>query len=261
MILDVPHLSLTMLPAWLNQWPQWSLTTIHMTQAACSVSTPLCPTMWESYLSKYPNCKLIEFFLQGLRKGFHIRFDYPSTLTLKPAKSNMESAHFHAEASDEYLQTEIFIGCFAGAFPLDAMPDGHASRFGVILKNHQPNKWQLIVNLSYSMSHSINDGISPPLCSLHYVTIDDAVHKIFNLGKGCLLEEIDNQSAFRLLLFHPADRHLLLLMKWNDKMYVDTCLPFIYVQLQNSLIFQLTYSNGLQELKVFATFSTIWMTF
>ena len=75
------------------------------------------------------------------------------------------------------------------------------------------------------MGHSVNDGISPPLCSLHYVIIDDAVQQIFTLGKGCLLAKIDIQSAFRLLPVHPADRHLLL-MKWNDKVYVDTCLPF-----------------------------------
>ena len=181
--------------------------------------------MWESYLSKHPNCQLVEFFLQGLTKGFHIGFDYASAITLKSAKSNMESARLHGKVVDEYLQTEMSLGRVAGPFIPDAIPDGHVSRFGVIPKNHQPNKWRLIVDLSYPTGHSVNDGISPPLCSLHYVTIDDAVHQIFTLGKGCLLAKIDIQSAFRLLPVHPADRHLML-MKWNDKVYVDTCLPF-----------------------------------
>ena len=181
--------------------------------------------MWESYLSKHPNRQLVEFFLQGLTKGFHIGFDYASAITLKSAKSNMESARLHGKVVDEYLQTEMSLGRVAGPFLPDAIPDGHVSRFGVIPKNHQPNKWRLIVDLSYPTGHSVNDGISPPLCSLHYVTIDDAVQQIFTLGKGCLLAKIDIQSAFRLLPVHPADRHLLL-MKWNDKVYVDTCLPF-----------------------------------
>ena len=137
----------------------------------------------------------------------------------------MESVRFHGEVVDEYLQTEISLGRVAGSFPPDAIPDGHVSRFGVIPKNHQPNKWRLIFDLSYPTRHSVNDGISPPLCSLHYVTIDDAVHQIFTLGKGCLLTKIDIQSAFRLLLVHPTDRHLLL-MKWNGKVYIDTCLLF-----------------------------------
>ena len=110
------------------------------------------------------------------------------------------------------MNTEISLGFVAGPFPPDAIPDRHVSRFEVIPKNHQPNKWQLIVDLSYPTGHNVNDGISHPLCSLHYVTIDDAVHQLFTLGKGCLLAMIDIQSAFRLLPVHPAER-LMLLMK------------------------------------------------
>ena len=137
----------------------------------------------------------------------------------------MLCADAHAEVVDEYLQAEISLGQVAGPFPLEAIQDGHISRFGVISKNHKPNKWQFIVDISFATSHSFNDGISPPLCFLHYVTTDDAVNQMFSLGRGCLLAKIDIQSAFGLLLVHPMDRHLLL-MKWNDKVYIDTCLPF-----------------------------------
>ena len=67
-------------------------------------------------------------------KGFRIGFDYASTITLKSAKSKIESAHLHAEVVDEYLQTEISQGHVAGLFLPDAIPDGHVSRFGVIAK-------------------------------------------------------------------------------------------------------------------------------
>ena len=96
--------------------------------------------MWKSYFSKYPIHQLVEFFLQGLTKGFCIGFDYASIITLKSAKSNMESVRFHAEVVDKYLQTEISVGHVAGPFPPHVISDGHASRFGVILKNHQPSK-------------------------------------------------------------------------------------------------------------------------
>ena len=82
-----------------------------------------------------------------------------------------------------------------------------------------------LVDLSHPKDHSVNDGISKPLCSLKYVTIDDAIKEIIQLGRGALLEEIDIKSAFRLLPVHPADRHLLG-MRWNDSVYIDTCLPF-----------------------------------
>ena len=111
-----------------------------MPQEASSVSTPLRPTMWKSYFSKYPIRQLVKFFPQGVTKGFCIGLDYASTITLKSAKSNVESARFHAEVVDKYLQIEISLRRVAGPFLPDVIPDGHVSRFGVIPKNHQPNK-------------------------------------------------------------------------------------------------------------------------
>jgi len=71
----------------------------------------------------------------------------------------------------------------------------------------------------------VNDGISKPLCSLSYITVDSAIAEILKLGWGALLAKVDIKSAFRLLSVHPADRHLLA-MTWNEQIYIDTCLPF-----------------------------------
>ena len=97
--------------------------------------------------------------------------------------------------------------------------------FGVIPKNHQLNKWHLIVDLSHPVGHSINDVITKDLCSLTYITVDSAVRRIQQLGQGTLLANIDIKSIFRLLLVHLADRHLLA-MNWNQHIYIDTCLRF-----------------------------------
>ena len=45
------------------------------------------------------------------------------------------------------------------------------------------------------------------------------------IGPGALLAKVDIKSAFRLLPIHPSDRHLTT-MKWNQQIYIDTCLPF-----------------------------------
>ena len=116
------------------------------------------------------------------------------------------------------------MGRVVGPFSPRAIPHVHISRFGVIPKGHT-GKWRLIVDLSHPKDHSVNDGISKPLCSLKYVTIDDAIKEIIRLGRGALLVKIDIKSAFRLLPVHPADRHMLG-MRWNDGVYIDTCLPF-----------------------------------
>ena len=122
---------------------------------------------------------------------------------------------------DEYLQTEISLGQVAGSFPSEAIQDGHISRFGVIPKNHQPNKWRLMVGLPYATGHSVIDRISPPLCSL---PTDDAIHHIFSLGRGCLLVKIDIKvpsASYQFTLWTD-----ICCNKWNNKVHVDTCLPF-----------------------------------
>ena len=100
----------------------------------------------------------------------------------------------------------------------------HISRFGVIPKHHQPNKWRLIIDLSHPAKHNVNDGIPNRLCSLSYITIDSAIGHILNLGQGTLLAKIDVKHAFRLLPIRPVDRHLLA-MRWKNIIFVDTCLP------------------------------------
>ena len=75
---------------------------------------------------------------------------------------------------------------------------------------------------------SVNDGIPKDLCTLHYITVDDAIRYwryIIALGKRALQAKADIKSAFRLLPVHPADRHLLGML-WNDVMFIDTCLAF-----------------------------------
>ena len=79
---------------------------------------------------------------------------------------------------DDYLQNEITADRVVGPFPAKSLPEVHISRFGVIPKNHHPDKWGLIEDLSYPSGHSVNDSIPKDLCSLNYITIDDAVNHI-----------------------------------------------------------------------------------
>ena len=72
---------------------------------------------------------------------------------------------------------------------------------------------------------SVNDGISPALCSLEYTKISDVVTELNKMGPGTLLAKIDVKSAYRIIPVHPADRHLLG-MSWKGGIYVDTALPF-----------------------------------
>ena len=136
----------------------------------------------------------------------------------------MHSTWEHPEIIWEYLAKECAEGRILGPFPPASLPGIQVSRFGVIPKKGL-NKWRLILDLSSLEGRSVNDGIRPELCSLSYVSIDNAARAVARAGRGALLAKIDIKSAYRIVGVHPEDR-LLLGMLWDEELYVDTALPF-----------------------------------
>ena len=211
------------MPAWLAHLaglPE----SIRVPPEATTITSPLVAKSWETLLVNHPIKQLKEFFINGISQGFRIGFKYPLQ-PLISARKNLNCALQHPDTVEEYLADEISQGRVAGPFQREALPAAHISRFGVIPKHHQPNKWRLIIDLSHPANCSVNGGIPKELCSLTYITVDSAIQHIQQFGQGTLLAKIDIKSAFRLLPVLPADRHLLA-MSWNNRIYIDTCLPF-----------------------------------
>ena len=190
---------------------------------ATAITTPLVQVQWLKYLSNHPSHTLVNFFITGISQGFRLGFNRPLSQH-KSAHKNLSSAVIHPEVIDEYLAAEVKKSRRAGPFSKLDVPHAHTSRFGVIPKKYS-QQWRLIVDLSHPVGFSVNDEIPKDLCSLSYITVDIAVQHILSLGPGSLLAKLDVKSAFRLLPVHVADRHLLA-MRWNDQIYIDTCLPF-----------------------------------
>ena len=103
-----------------------------------------------------------------------------------------------------YLQEELSKGRVAAPFAHSLISYGQISRFGVIPKHHKLDSWRLIIDLSHTHNHSINDGIPSSLCSIKYITIDSAINQILSLGKGKMMAKINIKTAFRLLPVHPT---------------------------------------------------------
>ena len=194
----------------------------HVPVEAGSIHTPLISAAWRQYLKEHLHQNLVQYFLQSISLGFREGFDGSGT---QSAQKNLQSAVDHPTVVDNYLQNELSLGRMSGPYPPSSCPGVHLNRFGVILKNHQQDKWQLITDLSYPSGSSVNDGIPSQLCSLTYITIDDAIFNILRLGKNTKLAKIDIKSAFRLLPVHPADRYLLG-VRWRGNVYIDHCIPF-----------------------------------
>ena len=88
-----------------------------------------------------------------------------------------------------------------------AFPQVRASHFGVIPKG-STSKWRLILDMSSPKGMSINDGSQEVLCSLSYVSVEDAAKGVMAKGRSVLLAKVNVKSAYRNVPKHPDDRWL-----------------------------------------------------
>ena len=184
------------------------------------------PKEWEVALRTHPDRAFVRLLLPGITEGFRIGFSYPAPLC--SAGTNMHSAMEHPEVIQTYLEGECAKGRMLGPFSraeAQSLPPLHVNRFGVIPKGHETGKWRLITDLSYPSGKSVNDSISPELCSLTYTSVDKVAEVASGYGRGALLAKFDVESAYRLIPVHPTDRPLQA-MEWRGQIYVDPKLPF-----------------------------------
>ena len=71
----------------------------------------------------------------------------------------MQSAFDHVSLNDAYLATEVSHGRVVGPFTSPPFTDLHISRFGVVPKRNQPEKWYPSLDLLSPDGRSVDDGI------------------------------------------------------------------------------------------------------
>ena len=185
--------------------------------------TPLILAAWEAALARHPDRDFAAYICSGIRLGFRIGFVRGHSL--KSASANMFSSVQHPDIIQEYISKELDLGRMLGPLDPTCNTTVHINRFGVVPKGHNTGKWRLITDLSYPPGHSVNDGIDPELCSLHYTSVDDVATVAVELGQGALMTKVDIEAAYRLVPVHPHDRPLLG-MVWKGQIFADPMLPF-----------------------------------
>jgi hypothetical protein len=189
------------------------------------ITTPLKADEWAEALEGHPDRRFRDYILQGISQGFRIGFDHQTGSAPRSCRRNMRSAYEHPEVVSEYLAQECRTARVLGPFPSSPLPQLQVSSFGVIPKRHQPGKWCLILDLSSSEGHSVNDGIDQTVCSLQFISVDTIAGAVFRAGRGALVAKSDVQHAYRQVPVHPDDRPLLG-MRWQGHTYIDATLPF-----------------------------------
>lgn len=185
-----------------------------------SVPTTLPVDQWEPFLRSHPDREFAAYIRRGLKDGFRVGVPLNYREKLKPASRNHPSANAVPDEVSRHLSAEISAGRLR---PVSGAC--HISPIGMVPKSGFPPKWRLIVDLSSPRNASVNDGISPDLCSVKYATVDCALLFIRQLGRGSLLAKLDLKSAYRMVPVHPDDRRLLG-VSWRGSVYSDAALPF-----------------------------------
>ncbi|XP_071980513.1 uncharacterized protein [Engystomops pustulosus] len=182
--------------------------------------TPVKLLEMEPYLSRYPELEKATLLRGGFGEGFRIpapRHAVPFTTR------NLKSAYQYPGVVRKKLSKEVELGRMAGPFADIPIAGLIVSPLGVVPKK-EANKFRLIHHLSYPKGLSVNDGISPEVCTVAYTSFDKAVEWVRKYGRGALLAKMDIESAFRLLPVH-RDSLRLLGCFWESAFYVDRCLP------------------------------------
>ena len=175
-------------------------------------------------LSTHPDNRFTTYILDGIVHGFRVGFARPSSLP--SATHNCPSAEAHPQVVTDYITKEVSLGRFLGPFSLtDAPPLTHLSKFAVIPKGHTPGKWHLITDFSSPKGQSVNCVITPPICSLRHITVDEIATVAAGLGRRALISKLDVEATNRIVPVHP-DNRLLLGIQWQGAIYVDAMLPF-----------------------------------
>jgi len=150
-------------------------------------TSPLRWQDWDRALAGHPDQRFAQYLVNGIHSGFRIGYHY-RTHNCRRARRNIQSALEHPEVVRDYLANECSLGRVLGPFPPSLLSNVHISPLGVVPKKEH-NKWRLILDLSSPEGHSVNDGIPPDLCSLSYVSVDDAAKAVVRAGRGALLAQ------------------------------------------------------------------------
>ena len=186
--------------------------------------TPIDTHKLQHELCLPPNQALVDYVHVISGSGFRLGFN-PESVSLKLASQNMPTAFLQASVIDQYLLTELEKGFVAGPFSISPLTNLNISHFGIIAKKYQPGKWRLILYLSSSQGHSVNEGIPKDPFLVQYMKVDNIIESIMTHGWETCLAKFAVESAYHIIPVHSHHRYLLG-MKWRGEYFIDLALPF-----------------------------------
>lgn len=163
------------------------------------VSTPVNVDNLKRELLNHPDQTFQKYLLDGLIHGFHTGFKELPKFSI--VCKNLASATSQPECVTQLIESEVSKGYLCGPFKSIPFKHFRINPIGVAEGKYSKKK-RLIVDLSAphedDINPSLNDLIDKEEFSLQYVTIDDAIRLIKQLGQSSWLIKTDITDAFKL---------------------------------------------------------------
>ena len=156
--------------------------------------SPIQLNLIAPFLASHPDQAFASYIHMGLLTGFRIGYSDDRAL-LCSCNANHPSAHGNKTVVDERIAAELAAGRLHDPIPSQLQPLVHTSPLGLVPKAHHSNKWCMIYDLSSPTGHSVNDGISPDLCSLHYASVDKCSGHHLEAGTRHTVGQAEHQGC------------------------------------------------------------------
>jgi hypothetical protein len=148
----------------------------------------LKPIAWARLLSYHPNKCYSTMMNDYISKGVPILYDGPECSCFYP---NWKSTLSFKSDVLKCIEKDILLGRKSGPFDSPPCPNFRSSPLGAFAKS-RTGKVRVIHDLSWPPGGSINEYIPGDLCSVSYISIDDAVREVKKRGQGTLMSKLDS---------------------------------------------------------------------
>jgi len=178
-------------------------------------ATPFYGPAWLYTLRNYPG-DLGRTLYGILTYGAQIGIQHDVQHSIYP---NQASVQLAPQFLSDKVAEDLSLQRIQPAIPTNLV----SSPLGLVVKHD--GGWRRIHNLSHPIGRSVNDAIPEESAALVYTTIDNVLHHVREVGRGCILVKRDIKDAFRNIPVAVNLRRLLA-FEWQGHFYTESCLPF-----------------------------------